>query len=341
MDYVSGDILTVEGFQKGYVSTEEHTVFLRDQRPSHKTPIARGLIVPTFVNAHTHVGDTFIRKRALALPCDVEQLVQPPDGLKHRLLRTASDEEIIAGMAESINEMKTSGVSMFCDFREGGILGCDLLHRALQNQHVSSLILSRPREMFFDSEEMNHLLKTSDGIGLSGIADYEYSEMVKIAKYVKTKGKMLGLHASERVREDIDTILDLKPDFLVHMVKATESDFMRVKDNGIPVVICARSNHFFGLRPRYELMKKTDVSVLIGTDNAMTTTTSILDEIIFIQQQTTVFSLTELLFSSTYLARKALNLKDSIPGLPFPASFLVLNRHTLEPEYLFLSGEKG
>ena len=33
------------------------------------------------------------------------------------------------------------------------------------------------------------------------------------------QGKLVALHASEAAREDIDAVLDLRPDFLVHMVE--------------------------------------------------------------------------------------------------------------------------
>ncbi|MFH1014133.1 MAG: amidohydrolase family protein [Thermoplasmatota archaeon] len=338
MECVSGDILTNDGFQKGYISFEENKILAIEKGTCQKKPITKGFIIPTFINAHTHIGDSFIRKRQVELPRSVKELVGPPDGLKHRLLRNASDNEIVNGMKECILEMESSGVSVFCDFREGGIKGVNLLQQALNNQSVSSLIFSRPHELTYDGEEINTLLQHSDGIGLSSISDFDNDEIIKIAKHVKRKGKLLGLHASERIRENIDTILDLKPDFLVHMLKATESDLIRVKEQGIPVVICPRSNHFFGLQPRYDIMKKTHVTFLIGTDNAMINTTSILDEILFIRQQTQVFTIDELLYNSTYLARKALNLKEGIPPLAFPASFQVLDQKTLAPCYMFLSG---
>ncbi len=339
MECVSGEILTSDGFQKGFINFEKNNIIAIEKGSFHNKPVAKGVIIPTFVNSHTHIGDSFIRKRHIELPRNVEELVSPPDGLKHRLLRSASDEEIVNGMIDTIREMKQSGTSVFCDFREGGIGGFNLLNLALKNQHMLSIVFSRPNKLKYDAQEVNHLLKYSNGIGLSSISDFDYSEIVKIAKHVKKKRKMFGLHASERVREDIDLILDLKPDFIVHMIKATESDFTRVKDNDIPVVICPRSNHFFGLRPRYKMMKKTNVTFLVGTDNAMINTASVLDEILFIKKNTNVFSMEELLYNSTYLARKALNLKDGIPGLAFPASFLVLNQQTLEPCYMFLSGK--
>ncbi len=118
----------------------------------------------------------------------------------------------------------------------------------------------------------------------------EYSEIEKIAKHVKKKKKCL-VFMHLKVRENIDHILDLKPDFLVHMVKATESDFIKVKENNIPVIICPRSNDFFGIQPNYKIMKKTKTMFLIGTDNAMLNNPSILEEIFFIKKKTDIFSM--------------------------------------------------
>ena len=104
-------------------------------------------------------------------------------------------------------------------------------------------------------------LSLSDDVGFIHISldpNYEFSEE-KVDNYLRlpvNKNKIFAIHSSERIRENVDQILDLKPNFLVHMLHATESDFIRLKDNNIPVVICPRSNIFFGLRPNYKLMNK-------------------------------------------------------------------------------------
>jgi cytosine/adenosine deaminase-related metal-dependent hydrolase len=334
MKFASGEILTIDGFQKGYISFEKNKIITKEKGTCPKKSVAKGLIIPTFVNAHTHIGDSFIRKKHVKLPRNIEELVGPPNGLKHRLLNLTSDEEIVKGMVDSINDMKKSGVSIFCDFREEGTRGLNLLNLALKNQNISSIIFSRPMDLKYNSEEINDLLNYSNGIGLSSISDGEYPEIVKIAKHVKKKNKMFGLHVSERIRENIDLVLDLKPDFLVHMIKATESDFIKVKENNIPVIICPRSNFFFDVQPNYKLMKKTYTTFLIGTDNAMLTNPSILDEIFFIKQKTNLFSMHELLHNSTYLARKTLNQECSILGSNSKADFVVLDKKTFKPLYI-------
>lgn len=341
MDYVSGEVLTDDGFKNGYIGFEKGTIVEVGKDNPSKKPICKGLILPGFVNAHTHIGDSFIRKKKIKLPKNIEELVAPPYGLKHRLLNKASDKEIIIGMKESIKDMTKTGVSCFCDFRENGILGVKQLKDALKDTNVSSLILSRPKKLNYDEDEVESLLEKCDGIGVSSISDWDYSNLQKLAKHARNRGKMFALHASERVREDIDLVLDLNPDFLVHMIYATVDDLERVKDEDIPIVVCPRSNSFYGLRPNFELLKKKQIDVLVGTDNAMLNSTSVLDEIKYIRAISNLFSKEELLYMITYSARKALNLNCNILGPNLPAEFVVLDKKSLKPLYVSIDGFRG
>ena len=334
MEYISGEILTVNGFERGYLGVENLKIMDRGKGNPPKKPIHKGLIVPTLVNAHTHIGDSFIRKRNLKLPRNVEDLVAPPDGLKHRLLKETSDQEIIGGMRKSIDEMTKTGISYFCDFRENGLQGINHLKKALEKTNISPVILSRPNQLTYNKDEIDLLLKNSQGIGLSSITDWEYSEIEKIAKHTKKRKKTFAIHTSERIREDIDLVLNLKPDFLIHMVKATESDLIRAKDADIPIAVCPRSNAFFGLEPNIKMMKKIGIDIMIGTDNAMLNAPSVLDEIGYIQSLSTEFTKWELLQMITYIPRKALNLDADIHDLDSPAEFVVLDKKYLKTLYI-------
>lgn len=333
MDYVSGEILTDSGFKRGYLGFENNEIVGTGVAPPKK-PICTGLIVPMFVNAHTHIGDSFIRKRGVELPRDVEELVAPPHGLKHKLFKEASEEEINAGMKESIDEMIEAGVTCFCDFREDGIKGVEQLKTVLESTNISSLILSRPEGLNYDPGEVENLLSNSQGIGASSILDWEYSELEKVAKHAKKRKKIFAIHASERIREDIDLILDLKPDILVHMACATESDLVLVKENNIPVVVCPRSNAFFGLKADVNLMKQVGIDIVLGTDNAMLNSPNVLDEMTYLKAQFNEFSTEELLNMITYIPRKALNWDDCILGPDSPAKFIVLDKKSLKPLYI-------
>ena len=334
MKYVQGEILTTDGFITGYISFEQNQgVFeVRKGVPPEK-PIVKGLVLPTFVNAHTHIGDSFIRKKHLKLPCNVKDLVAPPYGLKHRLLKEASEQEILEGIQMALGEMTTSGTSCFCDFREGGLIGIFQLRKAMKNSSVDSVILSRPSQMTYEKEELDRLLQNSDGIGLSSISDWEPAEIEKISRHVRKKKKLFALHASEVVRENIDRILDLRPNLLIHMIAATKADLERVNDANIPIVVCPRSYAFFHLKNNLALMKKTGVTILLGTDNAMINTPDVIEEV-RVLLKTGLFSLEELLTNITYTPRKALNLDDCIQGRDLSEKFIVLERDSLKPLYV-------
>jgi len=334
MKYVEGDILTPEGFVSGYLigTSDEKEWEVHTGTPPEK-PLADGIIVPWLVNAHTHIGDSFIRKKRLELPRNVKMLVAPPDGLKYQFLTNASEQEILEGIQTSLTEMDASGTAWFCDFREEGLIGVYELRKALKNKRVKTLIMSRPSQMTYNKEELDVLLQSSDGIGLSSISDWEPADIEKIAAHVRQKKKLFALHGSEVSREDIDRLLDLHPSFLVHMIAASDADLERVEDAGIPIVICPRSYAFFHLKTNFTLMKKTAVTLLLGTDNGMINTPDVIEEVRLLRH-TGVFSDEELLTNVTYTPRKVLNLDDRIQGSDLLKHFIVLERESLKPIYV-------
>ena len=54
--YISGKICTDGGFKKGHIGFQDGLV-TEVGDGEVKDPIAKGLILPTFVNAHTHIAD--------------------------------------------------------------------------------------------------------------------------------------------------------------------------------------------------------------------------------------------------------------------------------------------
>jgi len=334
MDYVSGEILKKNGIEKGYLGFEKGLIVETGKGIPNKKPICKGLIVPSLVNCHTHIGDSFIREKKINLPKSIEDLVTPPNGLKHKLLKETSDEDIIKGMEKSIETMINSGTEYFCDFRENGILGICQLKAALYMTKISSIILSRPDEIKYVKSEVDVLLKNSNGIAISSISDWDFQDIKKISDHTNKKNKIFSLHASERIRENIDDILDLNPSFLVHMLKATESDLQNAKEKNIPIIICPKANSFFGLKPNFNLLKKVGVNLLIGTDNAMINPPVILDEIKYIKTISKDFSTIELLNMITFGARKALNLDCNILCPNSKANFVVLDKINLKPLYV-------
>ena len=289
------------------------------------------LALPAFVNMHTHIGDTFIGEKRKNLPRDVKKLVAPPHGLKHVLLNNASNEEIINGMKKSIDLMEKTGTSLFCDFREQGLKGVNLLKTALKDAGINCIILSRPVKPKYDEKEIGLLLENSHGLGIGSLSEWNYEDLAKVAKYVHSKKKIFSIHASETKREDIDSILELEPDFLVHMVYASKKDLKKIIDRDIPIVICPRSNHFFGLKLDIKKLKEGNVTLTLGTDNAMINPPNIIDETKFLLRiSKNVFTLEEILKMSTYTPRKILKQKHDIPK-NLDKGFVLLDKKTLKP----------
>lgn len=231
------------------------------------------VMAPPIVNAHTHLGDAFIN---LNKRYGIQELVGP-SGIKNKLLKETQVYKIIQGMRKALCLIKEVGTTHFFDFREGGIEGIYLLKKALPID-IKPIILSRPTQNCYHKNEIDAILKESQGIGISSISDWNYNELKKIAQHTRKKNKIFALHASERIHENIDLILDLKPTFLVHMIKATINDLNIVADHKVPVVICPRSNAYFGLRPNVKAMKNAGIIILLGTDNAMITPPDIIQE---------------------------------------------------------------
>jgi len=228
-------------------------------------------ICPAFFNAHTHLADTV----AMDIPCtgDLESLVTPPHGLKHRILAETSSEHLTAAMRSSVTSMIHSGTAGFADFREGGAVGVSLLQHACRDLSCRPVILGRE-----GGEEV------SDGAGISSARDI--SSYAEVVSRMKRDGKLVAFHAGEKDSSDIDAALACEPDILVHGTHAAPHQIRMIADAGIPVVICPRSNFLLGVTgsadhpPVCEMLEK-GVQILIGTDNAMFVQPDIMQEISF------------------------------------------------------------
>jgi len=260
-DFTAGGTIIEHG------SAEPCTVVYSDGRVSidYSEPDRcdfRALFIKDMVNAHTHCGDY-----GLDVPpgLSLEELVAPPDGLKHRYL-TGLTENGLRDNIRRFSEVSASyGSVSFIDFREGGAPGC----RALRECSSEAIILGRPVSKEYDPEEMHQILSAADGIGIPSISDMDQRYIESIADEVRRQNRILAIHASERIREDIDTILSLDPAFLVHMCEATDSDMAKCAEAEVPVVVCPTSNAYFGKIPPAARMLDNGVEISIGTDNGM------------------------------------------------------------------------
>lgn len=264
MEYVSGKVLTKDGFRDGHVGFEDGVIQeVGKGRAPHN--VAEGIVLPTFVNAHTHIADFVV---PVDLSLSLAEVVAPPNGLKYRVLSTTPEMIQRGAIAQMSELMFRKGISVFSDFREGGVPGARLMSSA---KWARPFVLGKPRSPMFDKEEIEELLMLTEGIGPSAITDWDYEELRELSRFVRSRGKLFALHCSERVREDLDKVLDLHPSYLIHMTQASDADLERCAQLDMPIVVCARSNMFFGMVPPLAKMVRHGVRIALGTDNAMIT----------------------------------------------------------------------
>jgi cytosine/adenosine deaminase-related metal-dependent hydrolase len=259
---LEGTILTGRAFDpiEGRLVLEDGKITAIEDAPVD----SRQVILPAFVNAHTHIGDSIAKDAGEGLA--LEELVAPPDGLKHRLLREASSEELVAAMNRTIAFMERAGTGAFIEFREGGVEGVRALAEAAAGSSLEPVILGR---------ETVAAMERADGFGASGAndADFDHERTA-----TRAAGKLFGIHAGEVDATDVDPALELAPDFLVHMVHATDAQLDRVARDEVPVVVCPRSNMATGVgTPPIEALHER-TTVALGTDNVMINSPSMFRE---------------------------------------------------------------
>ncbi len=299
---LSGAIVYGDDFEEkeGYVVIEQGKI--KEIVDEKIESAVNGIIIPSFVNAHTHIGDS-IAKEPDFMP--LEKLVGP-GGYKDTILAETPYEALVASITETIVDMSTSGTQMFADFREGGVLGVQALKEAFNlaevREQLSVKIFGRPavgmeelritnhelrmaKEAMHGADDINGLFESVDGIGMSSVSDYPREDLEFLAGVARIRKKMFALHAGERNTKDISGAIELEPDFIVHLIKASTQDFNRMQDKNIGAVVCVRSNLVTGMGlPPLTQMLESGLTVGIGTDNVMLNSPNIFTEMEFISK---------------------------------------------------------
>jgi len=241
-----------------------------------------GIVIPAFVDAHTHIGDTAAKELGVGLP--VEEAVKPPHGLKHRFLRQLSEEELHASIRQGLKEMLLSGVAAFGDFREGGLAGVRALRKAADGLPIRPVILGRPMADSREGEhltakELEMLVDEADGFGISSINAFDADVFHRMRQ--AARDKILAIHISESPREaafsverygrtEVLRALEFAPDLMVHLTHATAKDLDELQRRGQAVAVCPRTNLLLGdgIPPLHEFFRR-NMPISIGSDNMM------------------------------------------------------------------------
>jgi len=266
---LSGSIVYGDDFQilEGYVCIRDGVI--REVGQEKVDAGFEGIIAPRLANAHTHIGDSVIKDPPF-LP--LAELVGP-GGLKHAALGKAPRSLLVEGMTRTLQDMIDTGTWAFADFREGGSEGVDQVLEALHDLPLQARILGRPGQ--FSTE----IPKCCWGLGISSTRDYDPAELEQAVALARKAGQLVAVHAGEAGEDDIDDALQLLPDFLIHLNKASRKQLKQVADLDIPVVVCPRSNLVTGTPlPDVPAMIDMGITVGVGTDNAMLNSTNMFEE---------------------------------------------------------------
>lgn len=303
---------------------------------------AKGCIVsPSLINSHVHLGDSVAKD--IGDGEHIENIVKPPNGLKHKLLAKTDPADIIHSMRSSLEEMLETGTTTLVDFREGGVNGIAQIEEASKDIPIRKIVLGRHDSFFkhpsfklgseyhnddFEAEirkKSLELLKYADGVGLSGFGELDD----KVAKIITEKcahaGKISAIHAAEYEqvqrnslkstgKTEVERALDCGFDILIHVTSPLNSDLNLLKERKKSVVCCPRSNGALsvGIPPIKEMWDR-EINLLLGTDNVMFNSPNMFREMEYALKLTrglykAYFPPVEILKMSTVNAGQALNL---------------------------------
>ncbi len=235
------------------------------------------LMIPGFINSHVHVGDSFAKE--LGFNKKLSEIVAPPYGLKHKLLRQTSKEIKLNGIRSAILEMISNGITCFIDFREGGVEGVNLLRNILKKSPIEALIYGR----FMDESEIESVFDVADGIGLASYNQITDINKRWVIESKKRTSKKIATHCAERSRDNVilnDICDDKIVDIIIHGTKFIKSDLEVIKERGKSLILCPRSNGYFGVGfpPIIDILR-LGIPVALGTDNVMLNNTDLFEEI--------------------------------------------------------------
>ena len=314
------------------------------------------LLIPGFINSHTHIADSI--GKDITLDSTVNQKIHPMFGIKSKILKNTSNENLSTFMKNTCQSMIQKGITTFVDFREGGLEGAVLLKKVSNDISIRSIILGRLDFHQNSSEIKNNspfpkekllllpsLVKTCDGIGISGANEHSNSVL---KSYSKTK-KIRAIHSSEtqesvqkskRITGKSETIraLSLNPDFLIHMTHASKSDLETTSKKTRGIVICPRANSSLseGI-PDIEKMQNAGCLLALGTDNVMINSPDMFREMDFLWKVTMGIKKKrinpkEILKMATVNAGKILQKDIGIIQTKKIADCIFLDKHALDLE---------
>ncbi|UCG03022.1 MAG: amidohydrolase family protein [Candidatus Heimdallarchaeota archaeon] len=291
------------------------------------------LLLPKFINSHTHLGDSILKNQAFGLSLNEAVGIQ---GHKYQIQQYPRVSRV-AAMRSAIIEMIESGTAVCFDFRENGLKGIKVLREAVENLPIDLHILGRQ-----DLEaNLTTLLSQCDGLGLATPLLYSQKEMEAIRNQTSSPHVLVATHIGEEISvikeslkrfglSDLQVSLNhLNPDILIHLTKLKENELQEIPTSKF-IVFCPRSNAYYGLGfPPIDYFLNKAHLIGLGTDNVMSNSPNILEElrwlILRLKEQNIPFNPSNALKFITINPSKALKLSTGCIKENYWADLLVVN----------------
>ncbi len=265
------------------------------------------VIMPGLTNAHTHMGDSALPDGATGLT--LEQGFFRPAGYKYRELAKLTEETHLPHLVAHLRYMARTGTVRHLDFREQGPYGATLLRKAAHATGVDSVILGqfngvpfteaelRANQIGFraaDRAELEALLAVADGFSESTMNDLTDAAWRELRAITTAQGKLRAIHCLENAgyrdvslattgRGDLIRAIELyDPHIIVHLTVADAAEISLLVRSGKTGVLNPRANANLGLPlPPIAALMSAGANLLLGTDNGMLNSPSMLAELDF------------------------------------------------------------
>jgi cytosine/adenosine deaminase-related metal-dependent hydrolase len=316
------------------------------------------MVIPAFIDAHTHIGDTAAKEAGVGMP--TIKAVSPPDGMKYRILRSLSETEHIESMRHGAHEFLYNGIAAFGDFREEGIFGIKKLRSALEGLPLEPVIFGEPdwEKLSCDGyeEAVAKIIIQAKGIGIGDIADFPEERLKYLSALAGGQHKVIAVHAAEtreaqdKCREqwgkgEIERVAALLKDILlIHVTNPSPHEIDLIAERHVPVVLCPRTNAILsdGLPPVLDFIRK-GIPFALGTDNMMFTSPDMFREMDFLSRigraeaaSPEMVISKEILKGATINGAVALGAEKHLGSLEVgkKASFLAINLNSMNLRYI-------
>ena len=265
------------------------------------------VIIPGLYNGHTHMGDSALPDGATGLT--LEEAFFRPAGYKYRELAKLSPETHLPHLVAHLRYMARTGTIGHLDFREQGAAGAKLLREASTITGVESVILNQFDSPPFTAAELDAntaphpssaraelaaMLAVADGFSESTMNDLTDTAWREIRTATSSAKKLRAIHCLESAgyrdrsvtitgRGDLIRALDVcDADLIVHLTVANDAEIALLARSGKTAAINPRANANLGLPlPPVAALLRAGVNLLLGTDNGMLNSPSLLAELDF------------------------------------------------------------